>query len=32
MVKLPIVESDPYLEPYAAAINGRYEYCVNVEK
>ena len=32
MVKLPIVESDPYLEPYAAAIYGRYEYCVNVEK
>lgn len=32
MFKLPIVESDPYLEPYSAAIYGRYEYCVNAEK
>lgn len=29
---LPIVQSDPYLEPFAAAIYGRYEYMQFVEK
>ncbi|MEA4935236.1 MAG: alpha amylase C-terminal domain-containing protein [Paludibacter sp.] len=29
---LPIVKSDPYLEPYAPAIYGRYEYFQKVEK
>ncbi|MBP1676032.1 MAG: 1,4-alpha-glucan branching enzyme [Bacteroidetes bacterium] len=28
---LPIVKSDPYLEPYAGAIYGRYEYFRQVE-
>lgn len=32
MTILPIVESDPYLAPYANAIYGRYEYCNLVEK
>lgn len=29
---LPIVKSDPYLEPYAPAIYGRYEYFQKMEK
>lgn len=29
---LPLVKSDPYLEPYAPAIWGRYEYCREIEK
>ncbi len=29
---LPIVASDPWLEPYAAAIQGRYDYYLSVEK
>ncbi len=29
---LPIVKSDPYLEPYAEAIYGRYEYSKYVEE
>lgn len=29
---LPIVKSDPYLEPYAEAIYGRYEYAQNMER
>jgi 1,4-alpha-glucan branching enzyme len=29
---MPIVKSDPYLEPYAGAIYGRYEYFTQVEK
>ena len=32
METLPIVQSDPYLEPYASAIYGRYEYCQLIEK
>ena len=29
---LPIVKSDPYLEPYASALQGRYDYFLEVEK
>ena len=29
---LPIVASDPWLEPYAPAIQGRYDYYLSVEK
>ncbi|OJX87666.1 MAG: 1,4-alpha-glucan-branching enzyme [Paludibacter sp. 47-17] len=29
---LPIIKSDPYLEPYAAAIYGRYEYFRDTER
>lgn len=29
---LPIIKSDPYLEPYAAAIYGRYEYFREMEQ
>lgn len=29
---LPLIESDPYLEPYANAIQGRYDYFREVEK
>lgn len=29
---LPIIKSDPYLEPYAAAIYGRYEYFREMER
>jgi len=29
---LPIIKSDPYLEPYAAAIYGRYEYFRDMER
>jgi len=29
---LPIVKSDPYLEPFAAAIYGRYEYFKDTER
>jgi 1,4-alpha-glucan branching enzyme len=32
METLPIVKSDPYLEPYAQAIYGRYDYFLQVEK
>jgi 1,4-alpha-glucan branching enzyme len=28
---LPIVKSDPYLEPYASALQGRYDYFLDVE-
>lgn len=29
---LPLVKSDPYLEPYAQAIYGRYEYALQTER
>lgn len=29
---LPLIQSDPYLEPYADAIQGRYDYFLSVEK
>jgi len=29
---LPIVKADPYLEPFAEAIYGRYEYAALIEK
>lgn len=29
---LPVVKNDPYLEPFAEAIYGRYEYSIQVEK
>ena len=29
---LPLVKSDPWLEPYADAIQGRYDYFLDVEK
>jgi len=29
---LPFVQNDPYLQPYAEAIYGRYEYALKVEK
>ena len=29
---LPLVKSDPWLEPYADAIQGRYDYYLQVEK
>lgn len=32
MEMLPIVKSDPFLEPYSMAIQGRYEYALEVEK
>ncbi|MDO9152536.1 MAG: alpha amylase C-terminal domain-containing protein [Paludibacter sp.] len=32
MKTLPIVKADPYLEPFAEAIYGRYEYCNLLEK
>lgn len=32
MELLPFVQKDPYLQPYANAINGRYEYFRSVEK
>lgn len=30
--QLKLVQSDPYLQPYEAAIQGRYDYFVNTEK
>ncbi len=32
MEVLPIVKSDPYLEPFAIAIQGRHDYAMQVEK
>jgi 1,4-alpha-glucan branching enzyme len=32
MKNLGIIDSDPYLIPFANAINGRYEYCNHIEK
>ncbi len=29
---LPLIKSDPWLEPYAEAIQGRYDYYLQVEK
>ena len=29
---LKIVERDPYLQPYASALQGRYDYAINKEK
>ena len=29
---LKLVERDPYLQPYEAALQGRYDYAVNKEK
>ena len=32
MKTLKLIQSDPYLQPFAEAINGRYHYAVNREK
>jgi 1,4-alpha-glucan branching enzyme len=32
MKTLKLIQSDPYLQPFAEAINGRYLYAVNREK
>ncbi len=32
MEVLPIVKSDPFLEPFASAIHGRHQYAMQVEK
>ncbi len=32
MKLLPVVKNDPYLEPFAEAIYGRYEYSIQIEK
>ncbi len=32
MSVLPLIKSDPYLEPYSGAITGRYDYFKEVEK
>ena len=32
MKKLALIQSDPWLEPYADAINGRYHYALATEK
>ena len=31
METLNLIKNDPWLEPYAEAINGRHEYAVNKE-
>ena len=31
MKKLKLIESDPYLNPYAGAIQGRYDYAERKE-